>query len=332
MRIQFKDVVATLIPVLQRNGLEDIRAERCAYLFAAASRDGVESHGLNRFSGFIKNIQAGIFNPAVRPMRLASHGALERWDGMLGIGPLNASFAMGRAMELAQTHAVGCVALSRTNHWMRAGSYGWQAAQAGMMAICWTNTTYVMPPWGSDQVKLGNNPLVLAVPRPEGHLVLDTAMSQFSIGRLMSMKGAGEALPVPGGYDEQGQLTTDPEALLNTRRSLPIGFWKGSGLAFMLDAMAAVLSGGLATYQIATAPHETGVSQVFIAFNASRVAGAGSSDRIAEAIVADLHAARTATADDQILYPGQRALTHRRESMAHGVAVEPEIWEGIKAL
>ena len=332
MRIPFEDVVETLIPILQRNGLQSDRADRCAHLFAAASRDGVESHGLNRFSSFVNNIRKGIFKASAQPKQLAGHGALERWDGMLGIGPLNASFAMSRAVELAQSHAVGCVALSRTNHWMRAGSYGWQAAEAGMIAFCWTNTTYVMPPWGSDESKLGNNPLVLAVPRSQGHLVLDMAMSQFSIGRLMSMKRAGEALSVPGGYDEQGQLSTDPEALLNTRRVLPIGFWKGSGLALMLDAIAAVLSGGLASHQVATQPDETGVSQVFIAIDAARVAGAKSTDQIAEAIVADLHSARPATADDQVLYPGQRALAHRCDSMAHGIAVDPEIWNRIKSL
>ena len=59
---------------------------------------------------------------------VGSLGALEQWDGKMGIGPLNAEFAMNRAVELSKDHGIGCVGLSNTNHWMRAGPYGLLAA------------------------------------------------------------------------------------------------------------------------------------------------------------------------------------------------------------
>ena len=91
-------------------------------------------------------------------------------------------------------------------------------------------------------------------------------MSQFSVGALASYRSRGERLPVPGGYDVSGQLTDDPAALEESRRLLPIGFWKGSGLSLVLDMAAALLSGGLATFQISDEPErETSLSQVFIA-------------------------------------------------------------------
>ena len=56
---------------------------------------------------------------------------------------------------------------------MRGGTYGWQAADAGLIGICWTNTMPNLPPWGAEVPRIGNNPLVVAVPRPDGHVVLE---------------------------------------------------------------------------------------------------------------------------------------------------------------
>ena len=80
------------------------------------------------------------------------------------------------------------------------------------------------------------------MPRAAGHVVLDIAMSQFSYGALAVHRMRGEELPVDGGYDEAGRLTRDPAAIERTQRLLPIGFWKGSGLAILLDVVGATLS------------------------------------------------------------------------------------------
>jgi len=216
---------------------------------------------------------------------------------------------------------MGCVALSETNHWMRAGNYGWQAVEAGRIGICWTNTMPNLPPWGSDKPLIGNNPLIMAVPRPEGHVVLDMAMSQFSYGALSRYAGEGRELPVPGGYDGNGRLSTDAAAIESTGRPLPIGFWKGSGLSILLDLVAALLSGGRATCDVPANPEkETGVSQVFIAFSPPYHPG------LADRVVASLGTDGTARP------PGKGALIHREESRIHGVAVDEEVWSEIKSL
>ena len=97
---------------------------------------------------------------------------------------------------------------------MRGGTYGWQAAEAGFIGICFTNTIANLPPWGGLDPRLGNNPLVIAVPRKNGHVVLDMAISQYAVGKLKQYEGHNEALPLPGGYDEQGKLSTDADAIL----------------------------------------------------------------------------------------------------------------------
>ena len=160
------------------------------------------------------------------------------------------------------------VALSNTNHWMRGGSYGLQAAEQGLFAICWTNTLANLPVWGATTPTIGNNPLVIAVPRAGGHVVLDMATSQFSYGALAAYAKRGQPLPVDGGFDLAGNLTRDAAAIEASQRPLPVGYWKGSGLSLVMDMVAAMLSGGLATHQIPLDPtRESGLSQIFLAID-----------------------------------------------------------------
>jgi 3-dehydro-L-gulonate 2-dehydrogenase len=234
---------------------------------------------------------------------------------------------MERAIALSREHGVGAVALANTNHWMRGGTYGWQAADAGVIGVCWTNTMPNLPPWGATVPKVGNNPLVIAVPRHAGHVVLDMAMSQFSIGALAGYRARGEMLPVAGGFDERGELTRDPSAIETSGRLLPIGYWKGSGLALLLDMVAVLLSGGRATHEVSTVPElETGLSQVFVAFDVSSMPLPEATSALVERILDDLHAGT------DVRHPGERTRRTRERSLADGVPVDPAIWREVRAL
>ena len=325
MRVPFDELHDTLRRALVAAGMAAGRADLSARLFAEASRDGVATHGLNRFPRFMRMVNRGIVDVRARPHLVTAHGAVERWDGARGPGNLNAHESMARAIALARAHGTGIVALANTNHWMRGGSYGWQAADAGMIGICWTNTQPNLPPWGAADPRVGNNPLAIAVPRAAGHVVLDMAMSQFSMGGLAAYRGRGEPLPVAGGYDTSGALTHDAAAIEATGRLLPAGFWKGSGLSLLLDLTAALLTGGRATRDISPDPDlETGLSQVFLAIDLSTMAADADRDRLADAVIEHLH-----TGEGAVRYPGERTLETRRESMALGVTVDPAIWAGV---
>ena len=307
LRVPYQDLFDAVLRVLLKLEFTPERAHLCARLFADTTRDGVYSHGLNRFPRFISMIHNGYIN--ITPCRISDRfGALQRWDGNLGPGNLNAWYSMERAITLAREHGMGCVALANTNHWMRGGSYGWQAAEAGVIGICWTNTLPNLPPWGASDPRVGNNPLVIAVPRADGHVVLDMAMSQFSYGALASYRKRGELLPVDGGYDREGRLTRVPAEIEESDRPLAVGFWKGSGLALMLDLLAAMLSGGKATHEIAADPNrENGQSQVFLAFNVSSLDRTNSAARIADQVIEHFQLPRNSH-QEQIRYPGYNVL------------------------
>lgn len=329
-RLAYDEILDVLLRVLLKLGFAPERGVLCARLFAEASRDGVPSHGLNRFPQFVRMIHAGIVRVDAEPIEVASFGALERWNGKSGPGNLNALRCMHRAIELSRTHGLGCVALANTNHWMRGGSYGWQAAEAGVIGICWTNTLANVPPWGASDPRVGNNPLIIAVPRPSGHVVLDMAMSQFAYGVLAAYRIRGEQLPFDGGFDSAGRLTRDPATIEASKRPLPIGYWKGSGLALMLEIVAVLLAGGQPTYQIPTeSDKETKLSQVFLALDPSRLDVTGDSVRLVNAIIEHF---QSTPGGERVRYPGERVLQTRNENLANGIPVEPSIWLEIEEL
>src|SRR6185437_3832523 len=210
LRIQFATVHQILAEILRMRGFSTDRAAACARLFAEATRDGVYTHGIHRFPRFVSAIDSGVVDPAAEPAVLARFGALERWDGRTGPGNLNAWAAMDRAIALGREHGIGCVALGNTNHWMRGGTYGWQAAEAGLIGICWTNTLPNLPAWGGANPVIGNNPLVIAVPRPGGPVVLDLISAMMSLGRSTHQIVAD---PVRETGVSQMFIALDPQAL-----------------------------------------------------------------------------------------------------------------------
>ena len=127
-RVPFAELRDLFTRVLAAVGLAPDRAALCGRIFAENSRDGVHSHGINRFAAFVADVQRGAVDAPATPQLIAAHGALEQWDGRRGPGPLNATAAMRRAMQLAGEHGIGAVGLANTSHWMRAGTYAMQAA------------------------------------------------------------------------------------------------------------------------------------------------------------------------------------------------------------
>ena len=336
-RIAFDELQERVERVLLGLGVPAERAALGARLTAETDRDGVKTHGIARLPRFAAQVRAGFIVPSAAPECVASFGAIERWTGHSGPGNLAAHAAMTRAMKLAKEHGIGCVALGDTSHWMRAGSYGWMAAEAGYAAMCWSNTLPNLPPWGASSPALGNNPLVVAVPRfGEGAsepVVLDIAMSQFSYGSLSSYAQRGVALPVPGGYDEHGTLTTDAAAIERSQRALPIGFWKGSGLSFVLDVLGAMLSGGKATHQFSSsALEEVGQSQVFLAIAPTAVGAVEEMRAVVDGAINAVHQTTPIEAGKPARYPGEGALRVREENMKLGVTVEDAAWDGFVKL
>ena len=332
IRIGYHELNTAFYDILCRLGFTNEKAKVCATVFANNSLDGVYTHGVNRFSRFVQNVKDGVVIAANEPFKIGGTNALEQWDGQLGPGPLNAITCTDRAIELARQHGIGCVALANTNHWMRGGAYAWQAAKKGVAFICWTNTIANMPAWGALDSRLGNNPLIMGIPYNDEAIVLDMAISQFSYGAMEKLAMNNKQLEVPGGFNEAGEMTTDPAEIIKTNRSLPVGYWKGSGLSLLLDILAAVLSGGKSTLQVTQQKSESALSQVFIAIDLQSLQNFPSINLLLNNIIADYHAAKPDGSGHAILFPGERVVKTRQDNLKKGIPVKNKVWETIQSL
>jgi len=333
-RIPFDEMKATIKSAFLNAGMPEEKADTCAQIHTESSRDGVYSHGLNRVERFVDYIGKGWVDVNAEPTLELNLGSMETYNGNLGPGILNAIFAMNRATEIAEKNGLGLVSLNNTTHWMRGGVYGWQAAEKGFIGICWTNTESCMPAWGAKSCGIGNNPFIMAVPRKEGHVVLDMAMSQYSYGKLQTTRLKGQKLPYPGGFDQEGNLTDNPGEIEETRRILPMGFWKGSGFAVMLDLISALLSGGLTTAGIDKADKGSCGSccQVFIAIDPRKINTQEFIDQALRETVEQLKSSVPATENGEIFYPGEQSLKTRHENLQLGIPVDDGIWLKVKEL
>lgn len=327
--VTYQRLQEVLEQLLLDTGFSESEATLCAKIFADSTADGYHSHGVNRFEEFLRTITDGHVQLGAKPERELALGSFERWNGKLGPGPLNADFCTKRAIALAKESGMGCVALQNGSHWMRGGTYGWQAAEAGCIALCFTNTCPNMPSWGAKEANTGNNPVIIAVPRAEGHIVLDMALSQFSYGKMERLVLNGEALPFPGGYNTKGELTTDPKAILDSQRLLPTGYWKGSGLSILVDLLVTLLSSGRSTAKIGETEAEYGLSQVFICFDTQQMNNEGRHKELVDEIISHVTRAAPEKEGETVEYPGSGTIKRREKHMKEGIPIHDKVWDSL---
>lgn len=334
IRVPFSEVEETCRKAFINIGVPEDKARICARIHTESSADGVESHGLNRIPRFAEYVQKGLVDVHAEPTLAGSKGAAENYDGHLGIGVTNALFCSDRALALAKEHGIGLVSIRNTTHWMRGGTYAWKMAKEGFIAISWINTESCMPMWGSDKPSVGNNPFCIAIPRKNGEIVVDMAMSQYAYGKLGVYRLAGRQLPYPGGFDKDGNLTTDPGAIEDSMRILPTGYWKGSSLAIALDLAAAMISAGKCGSDL-DEEHRgscTGCSQIFIAFDPNMFGDPDELQKMLDRRVAAADAAHPINPARPIKCPGENTIERRKKSLEDGVVVDENVWAQIQSL
>lgn len=330
--IQAEQVEQQLLEILLQHDVNQEDAKLIAHTMCQISLDGVYSHGINRFPRLIRNIREGIVVPNVRAERVSGLGGYEIWDGNLGIGVINATICTQRVAQLAREHGIGCVALRHTNHWMRAGTYGLMLANEGMLGLLWTNTVQNMIAWGAVEPVLGNNPIVFAVPHRGGPVVADLSTSQFSYGKMEVARLKGELMPCDAGLDRDGNLTRDPNKVLETRCVLPAGLWKGSAQSLLLDLIAACASFGNTSASLSRLPgDEHSLSQIFIAINPAALGDPEQIESLVDDTLHQLLSARSAPGKT-IRYPGQAMQSIRKENLEKGIPVDEAVWKQVLEL
>lgn len=331
--IKKQEMQSVMQKALENAGCDGARARRLSQIITENTMDGSTTHGANRFPRLVAEVKSGVVSLEGQMQKVSGFGGLEVWDGGFGFGVLNAEQASERVIELAKQHGIGCISLRNSNHWMRPGRYGWNMAKAGMIGICWSNTSGNMPVWGASDVRMGNNPIVLAIPSDDGPVLVDMAMSQFSNGKLEVAKQKGESMPMPCGWDENGNLTNDPETVLKTKRLLQTGYWKGSAFAMAMDMACLVSSLGMSTPKIdevkKTKSAETGHCQMFIAINCAAVADPQTAGQLLKEAETAYLASQPDGSGTPIRIPGRLISQKHARAEAEGVPVLEGTWKKI---
>lgn len=329
----FKDEMEpVLYDLFVKYGFSDVKAKKLSSTYTDSTLAGVNSHGINRVPLFIKYVKDGVVKVDAEAEKAEVMGSIERWDGHLGPGIINATKCTNRAIELAKKYGMGMVALRNTNHWMRAGTYAHQAAEAGCVSIMFTNTNPNMPPWGGKDSRIGNNPLAIAIPRDEGNIVLDMAISQFAFGKVKDYGLRGKQLPYFGGWDNDHVLTKDPAKILGNERGLPIGYWKGSALSMILDMLVTILSAGKSTYRVGQGDYEASISQVFMCIDPYLYNDKELQQKLLNEIIDYTHDVEPMVEGERTYYPGERSAQTKVKNLEIGMPVSDTIWQQVKKL
>ena len=225
-------------------------AELVADSLVSANLRAVDSHGVQLLGFYIDQIRASNFDIAARGRVVSEVGGSMTYDGENGIGQLTASICSGHAMRLAHAHGVGIVTARECNHFGAAAYWAQRISRTGLLSMVVCNASPLVPPWQGKETRFGTNPICVSVPGPNTWL-LDMATTTVAMGKIYraSLSGA-ETIPAGWAMDSEGVATTKTADAMGGGLLMPLGGYKGSGLAFLVEIFCAVLSGGAMSTEI----------------------------------------------------------------------------------
>lgn len=230
--------------ILRATGMAQDEASLIADSLTDAEARGQSSHGLVRLLPvYVRRLQAGTTNvaPTIQVVKRRRSAALV--DGDSGPGQVVGHRAMDLAIEMARETGTGVVGVRNSSHFGTSSFFVSQAVGADMVGLTLTNAPANMPPAGGRSRYFGTNPLAIGMPcGRERPVILDMSTSVVARGKIVMAEKVGEMLPPGWAIDEYGVPTQDPATALRGA-VLPMGGYKGAGLALMIDALCGVLTG-----------------------------------------------------------------------------------------
>lgn len=317
-------------------GYPDQDAETVTEVIVDADLHGVHSHGVRLLATHIGQMDGGIINVTAHPKVVVDNRAAVVVDGDHGYGPVVCHFATDLVFARAREFGVSAVAARNSAHWGCPSYYGRRAAAEGLVLIGASITGAAMPLWGAGVKSVGNNPVVIAVPRRDGEpWVLDISMQAAAWGKLAVYRDSGKRLPGQWGYDGERRLTDDPGSIIASGLIRPMGDHKGSGLAVMVEALTAGLAASLNSREVRE-QLDAGVHQykshLFVAFDPALFGGVEAFERLTADFTARTAELHPVDGFESVQLPGAGAAARRRRIEAEGVPLTPTVRKALDAL
>jgi L-2-hydroxycarboxylate dehydrogenase (NAD+) len=322
---------------LERAGLPQRDARATAALMSHADQQGSDGHGVLRLPQYVRRIRAGGINtrPDIRVLHETAGTALV--DGDNGMGHLVVSFATRLAMTKAAAAGAAWVGTRNSNHAGPASLYARMPLERDMVSLYFAvgNANH-LPPWGGMTMLLSTNPIAVGIPASgEPPIVLDMATTVAAYGKVKAKAKRGEPMPEGWMIDRSGRPLTDPKRA-DEGFVLPIGGYKGYGLALIIGLLAGTLNGAAMGKEVIdfnkdhTTRTNTGQSILVIDLHAF---GEAETFKAAVAqVIRDLRTSERLPGIERIWLPGEQSHLKRERYGREGVPIPAELIEELQTL
>lgn len=323
--------------VLRAVDVPAVDARLVARSLVQADARGLSSHGVVRLLPvYVRRLRAGTTRPRPNVRVVRQVGAVALIDGDAGLGQVVGTRAMQKAIELADTLGVGVVSVRNSSHFGTGAFFVEQAIQADMIGVAMTNAPSNMPPWGGRRKFFGTNPLAVGIPcGDERPVLLDMSTSVVARGKIVMAYKAGQRIPPGWAIDAEGRPTEDPAAALQGA-VLPLGGYKGAGLALVIDALCGVLSGAAFASHIVDLYDQgdrvQNVGHLFAALQIDAIMPAAEFKARMDQFVREVRSQPRMPGVERIYVPGEPELEQEERSIAEGVQLPEAGWAELDAL
>ena len=336
-RVAFDTLRDFIARAFESAGMPREDAASVATLMAQADLQGSDGHGVIRLPQYLRRVRAGGINlrPRIRVER--ERGGMALLDGDNAMGHLVMKRAAALAIEKARVAGVAWVGAHRSNHAGPASLYARMPLEADMIGLYFAvgNANH-LPPWGGLDMLLSTNPIAAAVPaREEAPVVLDMATTVAAYGKVKAKAAKGEAMPEGWMIDRQGRPLTDPKRA-DEGFLLPIGGYKGYGLALVVGLLAGTLNGAAMGRDVVdfnkddVTPTNTG--QAIVAIDPAAFGDLAAFKSAVDRLVRDLRASERLPGVDRIWMPGEQSHVKRVAQGRDGIAIAPALRQSLARL
>jgi LDH2 family malate/lactate/ureidoglycolate dehydrogenase len=307
------------------------KADLVAQSLVAANLRGVDSHGLQLLPFYIELILIGNINIQTDGHVASENGACLTYDGENGIGQWISETCCAHAIRLARAHGIGIAVARESNHFGAAAFWAQRMSSAGLIGIVMCNASPLVAPWQGREVRFGTNPICVSVPGPNTWL-LDMATTTVALGKILNAQFQGRTSIPPGwAMDSQGVPTENVDTALNGLL-MPLGGYKGSGLAMIAEILCAVLSGGamsteLGGIRIQGQPMRT--SQFFLAIDVARFMPLDQFYQRMQSLVAMVKSSHPAKGYDEVLVAGELEWRTEEARRHDGIPLSEGVWQNL---
>ncbi|BDC48138.1 malate dehydrogenase [Bryobacterales bacterium F-183] len=320
--------------LLRRADLPAPDAMLTADSLVAANLRGVDSHGVQLIPPYVHQIRAGNIRPGVRGKVVSIDGSCIVYDGEFGVGQVTARECCEHAIRTAKHHGMASVAAREANHFGAAAYWAQMMSKEGMMGMVFCNATALVAPWQGREARFGTNPICVSLPGPNQWL-LDMATTTVAMNRIYKAEASGEpTIPEGWALDAQGQPTTvTAEAVKGS--PMPLGGYKGSGLAFLIEILCAVLSGGAISTQVGglrVTERPIRTSHFFLAMDVARFMPIPEFTARMDMLVSMVKSSAPAVGYEEVLVAGEPEWRTEAERRENGIPIAKSIWESLEQL